>query len=103
MTDDDHVLAPAGDCGSDVLEGGSRREPLIGLGLGAEGPRQLAAGLPRTQQRAREHGFRARVLGPQPRAERTGLLAALSGERAQLVRLARGGFGMTDEVEAHGA
>jgi hypothetical protein len=43
-----------------------------------------------------------RVLGSQPRTERSGLLATLSGEGAQLVRLSGGGFGMADEVEAHG-
>ena len=42
------------------------------------------------------------VLGPQPLAEGAGLLAALSGQRAQLVGFSGGGFGMTDEVEAHG-
>jgi len=102
VTDDDHVLAPARDRGSDVLEARSRREPIVGLGLGPERPRQLVAGLPCAQQRAREHGVRVRALGSQPRAERSGLLAALSGERAQLVRFAGGGFGMADEVEAHG-
>ena len=86
-----------------TTEGCSRREPLIGLGLCAKRSRELAAGLACPQQRAREHDFRVRVLGPQPLAEGAGLLAALRSQRAQLVRLSGGGFGMTDEVEAHGA
>ncbi len=103
MTDDDDVLTTAGDCGSDVLEGCSRREPLIGLGLRAECSRELAASLACPQQWAREHDLRARVLGPQPLAEGAGLLAALRGPWAQLVRLSGGSFGVTDEVEAPGA
>jgi len=42
-----------------------------------------------------------RVLRPQSRTERAGLLAALSSQRTQLVRFSGGGFGMTDKVEAH--
>ena len=103
MTDDDHLLTATGDRRAHVLEARSRPEPLVGLRLGAECPRQLPTGLPCAQQRAREHGLGACVLSAQPRAERTGLLAALSGQRTQLVRLSGRGFCVTDEVEAHGA
>ena len=103
MTDDDDVLAAAGDGSSDVIERCAGREAVIGLGLGAERPRQRLAGLARTQERAREHDVGARVLGLQLLAEGAGLLAALRSQRAKLVRLSGGGFGMTDEVEAHGA
>jgi len=57
VPDDDDVLTPTGDSGSDVLKACSRRESVVWLVLGAEGPRQLVAGLARTQERARKHNF----------------------------------------------
>jgi hypothetical protein len=100
---DDDLLSAARNGGSDVLRARSRRQPLVGLGFGPERFGQLGAGLARPQQRAREDRLRPRIFGPQPLAERTGLFASLGSQRPQIVGISRGGFGVSDEVEAHGA
>jgi hypothetical protein len=103
VPDDDDLLTAAGDRRTNIVQVRSRRESFVRLGLGAERPCQLAAGLASAQERAREHDLRVRILGSQPRAERTGLLTTFGGEGPQLIRLSGGRFGMTNEVEAHGA
>jgi hypothetical protein len=103
VPDDDHVAVPVRDSGPDVLQARPGRESLIGLGLDVQCPRQLAAGLARPEERAREHDLWRRVFCSQALAERTGLFAPLSRQGPQLVGLPRRGFSVADEVEAHGA
>ena len=100
MTDDDDVLAAAGDCGSDVLEGCSGESRSSGS-VSAPSASPAAAGLARAQSGlvSTTSGRASSALAARRGA---GLLAA-EQSAAQLVRLSGGGFGMTDEVEAHGA
>jgi len=64
VADDHHLLAAAGDRRFHVLQARSGRQPLIRLGLDLESLRELTSRLSRAKQRAREDGFRARILAP---------------------------------------
>jgi hypothetical protein len=101
VADDDHLVATARERGSNVVDGRSGCEALVGLGLDLERPGELAAGLPCSQQRAREDRRRPGALGPKAASERTCLLTPLAGQLPKLVRLSGLGFGVADEVEAH--
>jgi hypothetical protein len=101
VSDDDHLVAAAGDRGTDVVGSCPWCEPLVGLGRGVERSREFAAGLAGAQKRARENRRRMRILGPEPLTESARLLTALGSEPPQLVRLSRLGLGVADEVQAH--
>jgi membrane-associated phospholipid phosphatase len=97
----DHRHAPAAPGRSflHVFCGCPRPEPLVDLGLYPAGPRDRLRRLEGTQQGAREH--RVEPFGRQLLAERARRLLPVGGQGAELVRLARLGLGMADEVKAH--
>jgi hypothetical protein len=101
VADDDDLLAAAFDGGADVVDARSGSKALVGVGLDVEGPCELAAGLSRPQQRAREDDRRDGVLAEHPSPELTCLPAPFLRQRAQLVGVTRRGLGVADEVEAH--
>ena len=103
MADDDHLLATAGDRGSDVFHAGSWGQPLIRLRVDFERLCQLAPSFTRAQEGAREDRLGTCILAAEALAQLASLPAALPGQRAELVGLARRCFGMAHEVEAHDA
>ena len=101
VADDGDRLAAAGDGGQHVLGAGARREALVDLGGDAGLAGQLGTRLARAQQRARQQRVELDGLLAPAAAEGCRVGTAARREGAQLVRLARGGFGMANEVEAH--
>jgi hypothetical protein len=101
VADDDDLVAVARDRGANVVGGRSGREPVVGLGCGIEGSRELTAGLAGAEQRAGQDRSWARPVRVELLAERPSLPAALRRQPTQLVRLSRRGLGVADEVQAH--
>ena len=65
--------------------------------------RELGAGLPGAEQRAREDGVGPDAFRGESFAQLACGAAAVRGERPQLVRLSVRGLGMANEVELHGS
>jgi hypothetical protein len=103
VADDDHLVAAPGDSGPDVIDARARCQAIVRLGWDVKRARELTAGLSGAKERAREYGARPHLIGPELLSEGTGLLAALCRQRPQFIGLSRRGFGVADEIEAHGA
>ena len=95
------VVARACDGGDEVVCSRARCEPLVDAELGAGRLRDRGGRLAGAEERAREDEIR--LLPCQALAERPRLVAAAGAERAQLVRVAGIGVGVTDEDQAHEA
>ena len=74
------------------------RKPLVDLRLTEPERRRR---LSRAQQGARDHRVGREALGAEAPAELAGVLAAGCRERAELVRIPGGGFGVTDDQQPH--
>src|SRR6185503_573338 len=98
MADDDDRVTAAGDRGSDAVRGRSWCEVGEGDRLAEAEP---GRGLPRTQQRAGQHGVRRNALRAQAFPQLAGLFVASGCERAQLVRISRRRFRVANEHEPH--
>ena len=81
---------------------GAGGETLVRLGLHAGGPGELLRGLAGAEEGACQDRVGAHAVVGEALPERTRGLAALSGQRPQLVRLSRGSFGMTHDHQLHG-
>jgi hypothetical protein len=101
VSDDDHLVATTFDGGPHVVDARARCQSIVRLGRNVEHPRELTAGLPGAQERARDHDARPNLIGPQLLSERTGLFPAVCCQRPQFIGLSRSGFGVSNEVEAH--
>jgi len=101
MPDDHDWIAPTCERGSDVLDGRSRREPIVRLGFHVQRSGKLATCFSRPQEGARENRLRRCQLVAHALPELPRLLSALRRQRPELVRLARRGLRVADEVEAH--
>jgi hypothetical protein len=101
VADDDDLVAAARDRGSNGVGSCAGREPVVGLGCGIEGSRELTAGLAGAEQRAGQDRSGPGSLGFELLPERTGLFAALRGQASELVGVSRRGLCVADEVEAH--
>ena len=100
VADRHHRRARAVDSGEDVVRGGARREPLVDPSSTA-----AAFAIATAVSRARRSGLETTAsgsLGGQPLGEHARLLAAAGTERAQRVRVAGVGVGVTDEDQPHG-
>ena len=97
--DDGSACARACDGGDEVVCSRARCEPLVDAELGAGRLRDRGGRLAGAEERAREDEIR--LLPCQALAERPRLVAAAGAERAQLVRVAGIGVGVTDEDQAH--
>ena len=103
VPDGDDRLAALRDCVAHGVGRRARREPLVGLGGRPERAGDLLAGLAGAEQRARDDGrHRPRPRRRAGRRARAPAGGRSRGQRAQLVRLARSGLGVADEVEPHG-
>ena len=89
MADDDDLVASAFDRGPHVVGARSGSKSLVGDRLDVERPRELAAGLARPEQRAREDDRRSGVLAAQPLPERPCLLGVLPGSAGAARRARR--------------
>ena len=101
MADDDDRLSAPRDDGSHVLGRRARGQALVRLGREVECCGDRVCGLARAKQRARKHRVGAEVSPREPPAELLRLTAALRGQRAELIRLARLRFRVSYEVHAH--
>jgi trans-2,3-dihydro-3-hydroxyanthranilate isomerase len=97
----DHGLAAALDGFAQPGGGRARVEPLVRLGLDADGAADLGRGLASAEQWAREDGVGADALVGEALAQVAGRAAAFGCQRAQLVGLARGGVGVANQVDPH--
>jgi len=99
MADDDDDVTPAERDVTHRVGRGAGCEAVIHLGL-AEPER--GRGFAGAEERARQHSVRLEPAGAKTIAERARLLAPLGRESAQLIGLARSGFGVSDDDESHG-
>ena len=100
MPDDNDLFAPACDGIAHGRSGRAGCQALVGLCLAGECLRELIGGLPRTQQRAREHDRGPNALGREPGAELADCGPAVGSQRAKGVGIARRGFSVANEVDA---
>jgi len=101
MADDDDRISSTCEHGADVVDGRSRREPIVGLGLDVQRPGQLAARFACPQERAREDRLGPGQFVPHALTQIPRLLASFGSQRPKIVRLSRRGFRVTHEVQAH--
>jgi trans-2,3-dihydro-3-hydroxyanthranilate isomerase len=102
VADHDDCLAAILRGRAHAFGGGAGGEALVRLGLHACGPGELLRGLAGAEEGARHDRVGAHAVVGEALPERTRGLAALSGQRPQLVRLSRGSFGMTHDHQLHG-
>lgn len=102
MADHEHGPATLLRGRAHAVRGRSGCEPFVGLRLDAGGAGELARRLARAEERARQDGVGADTVVGELLPERAGGLAALRGQRPQLVRLSRGSFGMAHDHQLHG-